>query len=353
MRIIISGGCGFVGSNLALYLKEMHPEFELVCFDNLKRRGSELNIPRLKSEGIEFIHGDMRNQEDLNSLGSADLFIDASAEPSVLAGINSSQRQLINNNLTSTINALDFCVEHGAKLLFLSTSRVYPIRSLEEASFVEQDIRFNWSDDQKVAGLSSEGVAEDFPMNGTRSLYGATKYASELIIEEYGEFLGLDYIINRCGVISGPWQMGKIDQGVVVLWIARHLYNKPLKYIGYGGLGKQVRDILHIHDLCRLVDIQVSNWDKGNKAIFNVGGGLSNSLSLKELTSLCEKYTNTQIEIGAEPENRPADLRLYITDNSKVQNTFNWSPEKSNDDLIKETTEWIVENREILAHILN
>ena len=201
--------------------------------------------------------------------------------------------------------------------------------------------------------MSSKGVSEDFPMNGVRSLYGATKYASELMIEEYGEFLGLDFIINRCGVISGPWQMGKIDQGVVVLWIARHLFNKPLKYIGYGGSGKQVRDILHIADLCALVDMQIGDWETGNKKIYNVGGGLSNSLSLLELTQLCQKYCESEIEIGASSESRPADLRLYISDCSKIGADYGWSPAKTNDELIRETTNWIRDNMDILENILN
>lgn len=116
MKIVITGGCDFIGSNLSLYLKEQNPGYEIFALDNLKRRGSELNINRLIKKGIHFVHGDMRSREDLYSLPQCDLLIDVSAEPSVLAGINSSQGSLNNNNLLSTINALDWCIENEAKM---------------------------------------------------------------------------------------------------------------------------------------------------------------------------------------------------------------------------------------------
>ena len=352
MRIIISGGCGFIGSNLALNLKTNHPAYEIIVLDNLKRRGSELNIPRLKEKDITFIHGDMRCWEDLQGIDGGDLFIDASAEPSVLAGINSSQRQLVNNNLVSTINALDWCAQHKAKFLFLSTSRVYPIMPLEQANYAESALRFDWTDEQSIPGLSAQGVSEAFDMTGYRSLYGATKYASEILIHEYAQYLGVSAVINRCGVISGPWQMGKIDQGVVVLWLARHMTKKPLSYIGYGGQGKQVRDMLHIDDLCNLLDMQIQNWSKGEGQVFNVGGGLQNSASLRELTAVCEKVTGNRIDISSDTQNREADLRIYITNAQKVSHTFGWQPTRNVETLLSETFNWMTENEKLIEKIL-
>lgn len=352
MNILITGGCGFVGSNLALYLKAEYPRYNIMVLDNLKRRGSELNIQRLKRAEVVFIHGDMRCREDLFAISDCNLLIDASAEPSVLAGLNDSGRSVIDHNLLSTINALDFCVARESKLLFLSTSRVYPIHPLEEADFVEESTRFNWSNEQHIPGISANGISENFPLNGHRSLYGATKLASELLIQEYQAFLNVPAIINRCGVISGPWQMGKIDQGVVVLWLARHMYQKSLQYIGYGGLGKQVRDILHIGDLCRLIDVQIHQWEKGNGQIFNVGGGLPNSISLRELTELVSAITGNTIHIDAVPENRPADLRIYITDNNLISKTYHWTPQKDVSTLLIETYQWMQANEQQLKHIL-
>lgn len=352
MNIIISGGCGFVGSNLAITLKGQYPNANIQAFDNLKRRGSELNIKRLKTIGVDFVHGDMRCKEDLEVFTSCDLFIDASAEPSVLAGIDSGHRQLIENNLTSTINALDFCLRKKAKFIFLSTSRVYPVETLETAKFEELETRFVWTKKQSIEGISEKGVQENLSMRGAKSLYGATKYASEVLIEEYVSFLGLKAIINRCGVLAGPWQMGKIDQGVLVLWLARHHFKQQLAYIGYDGLGKQLRDMLHIEDFCKLIVSQIENWDLGNGKVFNVGGGISSSSSLLELTNYCEEVTGNTLKINKAGFSRPADLRIYVTDNSLVSQTFNWHPEKTIRDLVKDTYNWLVENESSLIEFL-
>ena len=130
MKILITGGAGFVGSSLCIHLKTKYPNYEIVSFDNLRRRGSELNISRLKENQINFIHGDIRNSEDLLEIGSCDLIIDASADPSVLSGINSSVFPLINVNLIGTVNVLEFAARCKSKFIFLSTSRIYPVHSI-------------------------------------------------------------------------------------------------------------------------------------------------------------------------------------------------------------------------------
>ncbi|MEL7342829.1 MAG: NAD-dependent epimerase/dehydratase family protein, partial [Bacteroidota bacterium] len=216
--ILITGGCGFVGSSLAIGLKKRYPSYHIICFDNLKRRGSELNLPRLAIAEIEFVHGDIRNKEDLVFGQAIDVIIDAAAEPSVMAGLHNATDYLINTNFNGTVNCLNLALEHKAKFVFLSTSRVYPIEVLEQIKFLEKETRFDIAPDQEIRGLSLAGVAENFPLDGYRSLYGSTKLASELIVQEYNKLLSVPAIINRCGVITGPNQMGKVDQGVFVLW---------------------------------------------------------------------------------------------------------------------------------------
>ncbi len=353
MNILITGGAGFVGSNLALRLKEKYNSYKIVCLDNLKRRGSELNLPRLKEAGIDFVHGDIRCKEDLHFDQIFDCIIDASAEPSVLAGIQSPVEQVVNNNLLGTVNCLELAKNHKASFIFLSTSRVYPIALLEQAAFNEEGSRFVWKDDQTIPGISSKGITEDFPLQGSRSFYGATKLASELLIQEYHSLAGLKTIVNRCGVITGPWQMGKVDQGVVVLWVARHLFKEKLSYFGYGGEGKQVRDILHADDLFRLVDWQMHHLDKVNGQFFNVGGGAGCSVSLMELTKLCRQYTGNNIAIGKEKENRVADIRIYITDNKKIKQLSGWEPQYTVPRIIEEIAGWIKANEKILKPILS
>jgi CDP-paratose 2-epimerase len=351
--ILITGGCGFVGSNLALLFKEKYPGYTIIAMDNLKRRGSEFNIPRLLEKGILFQHADIRNKEDLATDLSISCIIDAAAEPSVLAGIGSSNDYLVQTNFNGTVNLLNLAVQHKADFIFLSTSRVYPIAPLERLSYKENDTRFILSEKQPFRGSSTNGIAEDFPLDGARSLYGTTKLASELMIREYEAFYGVRAIINRCGVITGPYQMGKVDQGVVVLWMARHFWKKGVKYFGYGGTGKQVRDLLHVHDLFRLVDMQVHRIDEWNGSLFNAGGGNDVSVSLKELTHLCTTITGNKVSEEGVAQNRAGDIPLYITDNSRVTAATGWKPEMNAGTILEDIFEWMKKNEKQLKPILD
>jgi CDP-paratose 2-epimerase len=352
MKILITGGAGFVGSALAIYLKQSIPTVDILCFDNLKRRGSELNLPRLLSNGVKYVHGDIRCKEDLYGITDIDFIIDASAEPSVMAGITSPVEQVYNSNLTGTMHCLELAKKLNAGFIFLSTSRIYPIKSLESLSFIEMGNRFVLSELQGVAGASDLGVSEQFPLDGSRSFYGATKLASELMITEYNALSEVKTVINRCGVITGPWQMGKVDQGVVVLWMAKHFWKQKLAYIGYGGHGKQTRDILHVKDLCKLIKWEIENIEKVNGETFNVGGGNDISVSLKELTELCQEITGNKIEIDRIAETRSADIRLYVTDNSKVSSLTGWKPETKPNEILEEIYQWIKSNENSLSKIL-
>jgi CDP-paratose 2-epimerase len=350
--ILITGGAGFVGSSLALRLKGKYPATRVISLDNLKRRGSELNLTRLKQSGVQFIHGDIRNREDLADIGPVDMIIECSAEPSVLAGYTSAPEYLVNTNLLGTINCLEIAAKYKVDFIFLSTSRVYPFQTINALEYLETDTRFELSDDQKVSGCSQAGFTEDFPIIGLRSLYGTTKLASELLIQEYADMYGFNAVINRCGVIAGPWQFGKIDQGFVVLWLAKHIWRQELSYIGYGGEGKQVRDILHIDDLFRLIDVQINNIGKLNGNVFNAGGGRATSVSLKELTQLCQELTANTIPLRKIEENRPADIQLYLSDNTKVTKATGWEPERSIEYIVEDIANWIQNNAVQLEGIL-
>ncbi len=352
MKILITGGAGFVGSSLAIAIKTNYPQYDVFALDNLKRRGSELNLPRLRQAGVSFVHGDIRSREDFDALPAVDTVIEASAEPSVLAGLDGTPDYLINTNLFGTVNCLNYALKHRARFIFLSTSRVYPIKTIETLNFDEAETRFVLSDEQPVKGVSAKGIAEDFPLEGARSLYGTTKLASELLIQEYNEFYGLQTVVNRCGVITGPWQMGKVDQGVMVLWIARHYFGMPLSYIGYGGTGKQTRDMLHIDDLYRLIDWQLHNLEQVNGRTLNAGGGLTSSASLQELTEVCRAVTGNTIPIKSVIENRAADIRLYITDNTLVTQLTGWKPELGIRQIVTDIHAWLDANRADLEPIL-
>jgi CDP-paratose 2-epimerase len=328
-------------------------DVRVIALDNLKRRGSELNLARLRAGGVEFVHGDIRNPEDLEGLGAVDLVLECSAEPSVMAGYGGSPQYLVNTNLAGTVNCLELARRREAGIVFLSTSRVYPVAAINALSYREEDTRFTVADEQSLPGISSRGLSEAFPLEGARSLYGATKLCSELILREYLEMYGLRGVVNRCGVITGPWQMGKVDQGVVVLWAARHLYGGRLEYIGYGGMGKQVRDMLHIDDLLRLVLYEIDHLDELSGETFNVGGGPEVSASLQEMTAICREITGKRIEIGQNPQDRPADIRWYVTDNARITARTGWTPEKSVRKVFEDIHDWIQEHREALRPVLS
>ena len=348
--ILVTGGAGFVGSNLALRMRRRHPEARIVVADNLKRRGSELNLVRLAAAGIEFVHADVRNSEDLAFPGLAfDLMLECSAEPSVLAGFDAGPTYLINTNLSGTVNCLEVARRSSADIVFLSTSRVYPIANLEAVNVTEGALRYDYSAEQLFPGVSAAGISEEFPLEGARSLYGATKLCSELIIQEYADMYGLNYVIDRCGVITGPWQMGKVDQGVFALWMGKHYFKRSLKYIGYGGTGKQVRDFIAIDDLADLIEIQLDRFDTLPHRLYNAGGGAASSLSLVETTALCEEITGNRVEIERVAENRPLDVKIYVTDNARVLRDTGWAPAKSPRDTMSDIFAWIRENEDLVA----
>ena len=351
-KILITGGAGFVGSNLAVSLKRDQENIRVTALDNLKRRGSELAIARLAEHGIAYCHGDIRNPEDLAQAGDFDLLIECSAEPSVHAGYNSSPAYLVNTNLTGTAHCLEQARNYSADIVFLSTSRVYPIQPLRDLPLKEDGNRLKISENRSGVGWSASGIDEDFALRGSRSLYGATKLASELLISEYSAMYGFRSVINRCGVLTGPWQMGKVDQGFMVLWAARHLYGGSLSYMGFGGSGRQVRDILHVADLYTLLKLQLSRLSSLNGQIFNVGGGIEVSVSLRELTELCKHYSSRSLNILSDPETREADIPWYVTDTTAVRNTTGWTPKHSVNSTVEELFAWLTDYRDQLEPIL-
>jgi CDP-paratose 2-epimerase len=351
--LLVTGGAGFVGSALAIGLREHRSDVRVIAFDNLRRRGSELNVVRLGAAGVEFLHGDVRNAEDLDAVGPIDLILECSAEPSVLAGYTSSPNYVIRTNLDGTVNCLELARRHGAGMIFLSTSRVYPTGTINSLRYHERQTRYALDDEQPVAGASRRGLSERFPLEGARSLYGATKLCSELLIQEYVEMYELRGIVNRCGVLAGPWQMGKVDQGVLALWAARHLFGGPLSYVGFGGRGLQVRDVLHVDDLLRLILHQIDHLDVLSGATFNVGGGPEVSASLQELTVLCQNLTGNVIPIGSEPTNRPADVRIYVSDCTRVLSATGWRPTRGVALILEDICRWIGDNRESLRPLLS
>ncbi|MCG6871313.1 MAG: NAD-dependent epimerase/dehydratase family protein [Gammaproteobacteria bacterium] len=343
MHILITGGAGFIGSHLARsYRRDGH---QVSVLDNLHRRGSEMNLAAFAADGIAFHHGDIRCPGDLQGLpGNFDLLIEASAEPSVLAGQDGDPGYALHTNLTGAIHCLEFARHRCGGFLFLSTSRVYAQGALRDLALEETATRFELSATQVLPGASTAGISEDFPVLAARSLYGATKLAAELLIHEYVDLYGLNAVINRSSVICGPGQFGKTDQGAFSLWVAAHHYGRPLRYTGYGGTGKQVRDLLHPDDLYRLLVRQGERLGSISGHTYNIGGGANNAVSLAELTQLCRQQTGREIEITGQPDTHPNDVPLYVTDAGRAARELDWRPVLGVRDMVAGIHAWITEN---------
>ena len=351
-RVLITGGAGFVGANLAVALAGRHPEWQLIALDNLRRRGAELNLPRLRAAGVEFVHGDVRHRADVEAVGPLDALVECSAEPSVLAGYGDGADFVVNSNLLGAWHCIELAAARGAQLVFLSTSRVYPLAGLRSLVFEERGERFELTDAQPQPGASSRGVSEEFPLDGARTLYGATKLAAELLIAEQREARGLRAVVDRCGVIAGPWQMGKVDQGVFTHWMLSHVFGRPLSYIGFGGSGRQVRDLLHVDDLVDLVEDQLRRPEVWDGATVNVGGGREVSLSLAEATRLCREISGVEVEVRSQAAERPGDVPVYLSDTSRAAELGGWAPRRSARQTLEDIHDWIRENREPLRAAL-
>ena len=351
-RLLITGGAGFVGSNLAVSLAERHPDWEIVALDNLYRRGSRLNLPRLEEAGVEFIEGDVRRPEDLAKVPRIDAMIECSAEPSVMSGVDGDTGYLVHTNLTGAYNCLELARRDSAFFVFLSTSRVYPVGPQVGLRLEEAETRFELAAEQDVPGVSPAGISERFPLEGARTLYGATKLAAELLIEEYRAALGVPAVIDRCGVIAGPWQMGKVDQGVFTHWMLAHHFGNPLSYIGFGGGGKQVRDLLHALDLVDLVERQLLDPGKWDGRTVNVGGGRGCSLSLLETTAICRRLTGNEVPITPVAETRQGDVPIYLSDCARLFELDDWRPRRGAEQVLADIEAWIAADPERIAAAL-
>jgi CDP-paratose 2-epimerase len=351
--ILVTGGAGFIGSSLAVGWKQRSPADRVIAFDNLRRRGTELNVARLRDAGVEFQHGDIRIEPDLSFVRNVDVILECSAEPSVMAGRDGQTRFVVDTNLVGCVNCLELARAAGAAMIFLSTSRVYPTETLSRLNYEPRGGRFVLTDAQPVAGASAQGISEAFPLDGVRTLYGATKLAAELLIAEYVDMFGIRAVINRCGVVSGPWQMGHAEQGVFAHWMFAHVFGRRLAYIGYGGTGQQVRDVMHVDDLGDLIRRQLDAREKLRGEIYNAGGGLANCASLAEFTDVCAEVTGRRLDIASQPETRPGDVPIYVTDNSKVQAAFGWQPRRNVRQIAADLHSWITAHADALQASLS
>lgn len=339
MRILISGVCGFVGSTIARALVQSGANHQLFGFDNFIRPGSESNRDELKQLGVKLFHADLRIPSDLDSLPTVDWVIDAAANPSVLAGVDgkTSSRQLVEHNLFGTVNLLEFCKQHRAGFILLSTSRVYSIPPLASLPVEPHGDAFRLAPNSTPPrGVSSAGINEEFSTDAPVSLYGATKLASEALALEYGETFNLPVWINRCGVLAGAGQFGRADQGIFSYWLNCHLRRRQLKYIGFGGHGHQVRDCLHPRDLVSLLEKQFSapKFAAADR-LANFAGGAASAMSLRQMTAWCDATFGAH-PVASDPTPRLFDLPWVVLDSARAARLWSWRPQTTTVSILEE-----------------
>lgn len=324
-KIFITGICGFVGSNLALFFKDHN--YEVYGVDNLLRKGSHKNYLRLKKVGIKIVMGNLCNNKVLKKILKKNRFsnlIHCAGFTSVLDGTNLiTTKKLYENNILSTLNSLEIAKKSNSNFIYISSSRVYSLSVLNS-------LKLNFKKNYKLSfnnklGLSKKGVNENFSTTSPVSLYGNSKIICEKIIEEYCSINKISFVINRCGLLTGGGQLYKNDQGIVSFWINSWKKSKKLSYIGFNGLGFQTRDCLHPYDLANLLNIQIKKIKKlkKNNKIFNVSGGYDSSFSLKELSEWCCNNIFYR-KIKKANQSRLFDVKWLVLDNSKVKKVFKW-----------------------------
>ncbi len=324
MRVLITGGCGFIGSNLAEYL--VNKGYEVAVLDNLSRKNVTFNLKRIK-EKVAFFHGDIR---DLNALSKAakgcDVIVHTAAQVAVTTSLKNTKEDF-EINAVGTFNVAEIARKNDAKVVYCSTNKVYG-DNVNKLPIVELDKRYDFKD--------KRGIDENFPISAEKhSPYGISKLVGELYLKEYNATYGMKNIINRMSCIYGVHQFGNEDQGWIAHFVISSIFNRPLTIYGNG---KQVRDVLFITDLIELFEKQINSNEKG---IFNVGGGKENTLSLLELLELLEEF-NPRYSFA---DWRPADQKVYYSNIQKVSKTFNWKPKVGPQTGVKKLIQWVEENK--------
>jgi CDP-paratose 2-epimerase len=348
MKILVTGGAGFVGCNLSLYFKEKG--YEVTALDNLARRGSELNLEEFKEKGINFVHGDIRCKEDLDNLGKFDAICECSAQPSAIDGYNNPYYDFSNNTL-GLINVLEYARKNDSIVIFWSTNKVYSGDRINDFLMFESSTRYQWSQQNSAPGWDAHyGFSNEFTIDGGQhSIYGMSKVMSDLACQEYFDAFGVRTVVNRFSCLAGPRQWGKSAQGWVAWWAIAAELDLPLVYIGWKG--KQVRDALFVDDICKLVEAEIVNVDKVAGDVFNIGGGKDITLSLIEATNLMEREFKKKLQISILDNPRKADHCIYISDIRKIQDRIGWEPKVGVEEGYSQIIKWVKDNKDMLRKL--
>jgi CDP-paratose 2-epimerase len=336
MKLLITGGCGFLGSNLAS--DALARGDELVVFDNLYRNGSRENLTWLQTQGnFTFEHGDIRNQNDITRVIQSfkpDAIFHLAGQVAMTTSI-ANPRMDFEVNVMGTHNLLEAVRQHApnAAVVYSSTNKVYG--DLEQYTYVETDTRYQCVE-------HPNGFDERTQLS-FHSPYGCSKGAADQYMLDYARIFGLKTVVFRHSSMYGGRQFATYDQGWVGWFCQKAIEaakDKNAKPFTISGTGKQVRDVLHGDDMKRLYMAAVNNIDSAKGQAFNVGGGIENSLSLLELFALLERITNVKLNYNKLPV-RESDQRVFVSDLAKVKQMLNWQPVVPAQEGVARMVEWV------------
>jgi CDP-paratose 2-epimerase len=335
MKLLITGGCGFLGSNLAS--DALSRGDELMIFDNLSRNGSRENMKWLQAQGqFGFEHGDIRNTNDVTRVIQSfkpEVVFHLAGQVAMTTSI-ANPRMDFEVNVLGTHNLLEAIRQHAsdAIVVYSSTNKVYG--DLEQYTYQESNTRY-------VCVEYPNGFNEQTPLD-FHSPYGCSKGAADQYMLDYARIFGLKTIVFRHSSMYGGRQFSTYDQGWVGWFCSKALevsLGQLKQPFTISGSGKQVRDVLHAEDMKRLYMAAVKHIDNARGQAFNIGGGIANSLSLRELFSLLESQLSIQLVHTKLPV-RESDQRIFVADITKVEKILGWRPAIAVDEGVKRMIEW-------------
>ena len=342
MTVLITGGAGFIGSNYAA--RVIQSGNHLVIYDNLSRKGAAENLAWLKAEygdAFEFVHGDIRNYEQLASTTkTADIIVHLAAQVAVTSSVID-PRYDFEVNAQGTFNVLEAARTNGRNpiVLYASTNKVYG--EMQDVKVVEGANAYQYGD-------LPEGISESNPLD-FHSPYGCSKGTGDQYMRDYHRIYGLRTVVFRQSCIYGPRQFGVEDQGWVAWFIIAAIAGRPITIYGDG---KQVRDVLYVDDLLNSYDLAVSKIDQAAGQIFNVGGGKDNTLAIwSQFGPILEKHLGKKLPVKRD-DWRPGDQKIYISDIRKAVADLGWKPSITVNQGIERLYNWVKENQDLIARVM-
>lgn len=346
MRVLVTGGCGFLGSNLAAFYLEQGAE--VVVLDALFRKGADANLSWLQTlsrSKVAFHQVDVADATAVDEVFRAhapfDFICHVAGQVAMTTSLSDPRRDLL-SNVVGTFNVLEACrrASPNAFVAYSSTNKVYG--DLEYLDYLETPTRY-------TLPKFPNGLPESLPLDFSTP-YGCSKGSADQYVRDWSRVYGLQTVVFRHSSIYGGRQFASVDQGWVgwfcqkaVEQSSANASNRPIPGFTISGTGKQVRDVLHADDLTRLYHLAFTHRDRANGQIFNIGGGLANSLSLIELlTILAEKVNLPSLQWEKIPR-RPSDQDFFVADIAKAKSLLGWSPNVTANTGIDRMLDWTQE----------